>query len=200
MEEVMSVSEVLSLLSSVAASIAAVIAYLGREAVSALQKQHDSDLRRLEESHKSELARQMEEFKRTLSFFGSVDTELRGLRIKSYSELWRTTRALPRWPIDESFTYAKLRTHSEELRNWYFGKDGEVPGGMLLTEDAAQAYRNLQIRIAEALGAWDPAKKLNPAEYEIIRELGSTMRTELTRDLLSRRETPGSAISNVELL
>jgi len=189
----MSVTEALSLLSSVAASVAAVIAYLGREAVSALQKQHDSDLRRLEESHKSELARQTEEFKGALSFFGSVDTELRGLRIKSYSELWRTTRALPRWPIDSSFTYARLRAYAEDLRSWYFGKDVEAPGGMLLTEDAAQAYRNLQTRIAEALEGSDPAAPLDPEEYESVRELASAMRTELTRDLLSRRETPGSA-------
>jgi len=189
----MNVSEVLSLLGSVAASIAAVLAYLGREAVSALQKQHDSDLRRLEESHKSELARQAEEFKRLVGFFGSVDTELRGLRIKSYSELWRTTRALPRWPVAESFTYAQLRSYSEGLRDWYFGKDGEPPGGMLLTEDAAQSYRNLQTRIAKALEAPHPADSLGAAEYEAIRELGSNMRTELTRDLLSRRETPGSA-------
>lgn len=189
----MSVSEVLSLLSSVAASIAAVIAYLGREAVSALQKQHDSDLRRLEESHKSDLARQTEEFKRLASFFGSVDTELRSLRIKSYSELWRTTRALPRWPIDESLTYAKLREYSEDLRGWYFGKDGEPPGGMLLTEDAAKSYRNLQSTIAKALDVATPGARLAPSEYEEIRELGSSMRTELTRDLLSRRETPGSA-------
>lgn len=189
----MSISELLSLLSSVAASIAAVVAYLGREAVSALHKQHDSDLRRLEESHKSELARQTEDFKRLVSFFGSVDTELRSLRIKSYSELWRTTRALPKWPVDESFTYANLRSYSENLRSWYFGNDKEPPGGMLLTEDAAQSYRNLQSKIADALNASDPAERLAPAEYEVIRELGSTMRTELTRDLLSRRETPGSA-------
>lgn len=189
----MSVSDVLSLLSSRAATIAAVIAYLGREAISALQKQRDSDLRRLEESHKAELARQAEDFRRIVSFFGSVDAELRNLRIKSYSELWRMTRALPRWPVDESFTYAKLRAYSEDLRGWYFGKESETPGGMLLTEDAARSYRNLQISIAETLRAADPADRLAPAEYEALREVGSTMRTELTRDLLSRRETPGSA-------
>jgi hypothetical protein len=124
----MSVLEVLSIFSSLAASIAAVIAYLGREAVSALQKQHDSDLRRLEESHKSELARQMEDFKRQVSFFGSVDTELRDLRFKSYSELWRITRALPRWPVDKQFTYEKLGKYSENLRSWYFGTDDRQPG------------------------------------------------------------------------
>ena len=190
----MTTAELLSLISSVAASVAAVIAYLGREAVSALHKRHDSDLRRLEESHKSELAKQTEEFKRLASFFGSVDTELRSLRIKSYSQLWRTTRALPRWPIDEAFTYAKLLAYSEDLRNWYFGNEGEAPGGMLLTEDAAVAYRRLQGRITEALKPADHTRRLDPAEYESIRGLASALRTELTRDLLSRRETPGSAV------
>jgi hypothetical protein len=189
----MSMAEVLSLLSSVAASVAAVIAYLGREAVSALQKQHESDLRRVEESHKAELARQSEDFKRTLAFFGAVDTELRGLRIKSYSELWRRTRALPRWPVDESFTYARLRAFSEALREWYFGHDTDAPGGMLLTEDAAQAYRALQTRVAQSLATADPARRLDADDYAAVRALSSALRTELTRDLLSRRETPGSA-------
>lgn len=189
----MSVAEVLSLLSSIAAAVAAVIAYLGREAVSALQKQHESDLRRLEESHKSELTRQMEEFKRTLAFFGTVDTELRALRIKSYSELWRRTRGLPRWPADKSYTHARLQDYSEKLRDWYFGDNAEAPGGMLLTEDAALAYRALQSSIAEKLLNKDPAVKLSPDDYEAIRALSSALRTELTRDLLSRRETPGSA-------
>src|SRR4030095_17053816 len=101
-------------------------------------------LRRLEESHKAELTRQTEDFKRTLAFIGTVDTELRGLRIKSYSELWQRTRVLPRWPIDESYTYAKLHKYSERLRDWYFGDNTDAPGGMLLTEDAALAYRTLQ--------------------------------------------------------
>ena len=188
----MSVLEVLSMFSSLAASIAAVIAYLGREAVSAMQKQHDSDLRRLEESHKSELARQTEDFKRLVSFFGSVDTELRDLRFKSYSELWHITRVLPRWPVDEQFTYEKLGKYSENLRSWYFGTDGRQPGGMLLTEDASQSYRNLQTRIADILKSPRLADKLTDENYEEIRKLGSTLRTELTRDLLSRREAPGS--------
>jgi hypothetical protein len=131
-----SIADVFSLIGSLAATVAAVIAYLAREAVSALQKQHESDLRRLEETHRAELARQTEDFKRTLGFFGSVDTELRGLRIKSYSELWRRTRVLPRWPIDESLTYTKLREYSEKLREWYFGDGGDTPGGMLLLRPA----------------------------------------------------------------
>jgi hypothetical protein len=190
----MSVAELLSLFSSIAASAAAVIAYLGREAVSAMQKQHESDLRRLEESHKADLTRQTEDFKRTVAFFGTVDNDLRNLRITPYSELWRTTRVLPRWPIDDKYTYADLRKYSEQLRNWYFGEDKEgAPGGMLLTEDAAHAYRNLQTRLATVLATADAARSLDPSDYESIRASCSTLRTELTRGLLSRREPPRSA-------
>jgi hypothetical protein len=139
------------------------------------------------------LARQTDDFKRTLEFFGTVDKDLRNLRIQSYSNLWRRTRALPRWPIDESFTYARLRGYAENLRDWYFGEGTEAPGGMLMTDDAALAYRTLQTKIATGLASAEPARTLDPGDYAAIRELCSALRTELTRDLLSRRETPGSA-------
>ena len=188
----MNLAEALSLVSSVAASIAAVVAYLGREAVSALQKQRESDLRRVEESHKAQLANQAEDFKRTLAFFGTVDTELRGLRMKSYSELWRRTRVLPRWPFDASTTYGDMARYSEKLRDWYFFYPEEAPGGMLLTRDAAAAYRTLQIELANVLKAHDLAQTLSPEHYEAIRLLSSALRTELTKDLLTRKAMPAS--------
>lgn len=183
----MNLAEALSLVSSVAASIAAVVAYLGREAVSALQKERESDLRRIEESHKADLAKQAEDFKQTLAFFATVDTELRALRLKSYSELWRRTRVLPRWPFDASTTYGDMARYSETLRDWYFFFPEEAPGGMLLTQAAAKAYRTLQTELAEVLKVHDLAQTLSPEHYEAIRKLSSYLRTELTEDLVSRR-------------
>lgn len=192
----MTLVDLLSVVSSVAASAAAVMAYLGKEAVGVLQRQHDSALRQMEESHKAELAKQLEDFKKSLAFFGAVDTELRTMRIKSYSELWQRTKVLPKWPRDPSVGYGSLTELSAGLRGWYFGAQDAVPGGMLLTEDAMNAYKALQSQIAEVVSVYDIAhdtdRALAPGDYETVRRCASTLRTELTKDLLSRRETPGS--------
>lgn len=193
----MTLVDLLSLVSSVAASAAAVMAYLGKEAVGVLQKQHDSALRQIEESHKAELAKQLEDFKKSLAFFGAVDTELRSMRIQSYSALWQQTRVLPKWPKDPSVGYRSLSELSAGLRGWYFGATDAVPGGMLLTEDAMHAYKALQAQIAEVVSVYEIAhdtdRALAPVDYEAVRRCASALRTELTKDLLSRRETPGSA-------
>ena len=115
------------------------------------------------------------------------------MRIKSYSDLWQRTKVLPKWPMDESATYQTLADLSKDLREWYFGMPDSVPGGMLLTEDAMNAYKALQAKIAEVVSGSDSTRKLTPEDYEEVRERSSAMRTELTRDLLSRRETPGDA-------
>lgn len=192
----MTLVDLLSVVSSVAASAAAVMAYLGKEAVGVLQKQHDSALRQIEESHKAELAKQLEDFKKSLAFFGAVDTELRTMRIRSYSALWQQTRVLPKWPQDASVDYPSLTEFSAGLREWYFGTKDAVPGGMLLTVDAMNAYKALQTQIAEAVSARGIGhathEPLTPGDYEAVRACASALRTELTKDLLSRRETPGS--------
>lgn len=189
----MSLVDLLSIVSSVAASAAAVMAYLGKEAVGVLQKQHDSALRQIEESHKAELAKQLEDFKRSLAFLGTVDSELRNMRIQSYSALWQQTGVLPQWPRDASLAYQSLADLSAHLRGWYFGAKGAVPGGMLLTEDAMHAYKALQSQIAKVVSAHAMDQVLEPGDYEAVRACASALRTELTKDLLSRRETPGSA-------
>lgn len=189
----MTLVDLLSVVSSVAASAAAVMAYLGKEAVGVLQKQHDSALRQIEETHKAELAKQLEDFKKSLAFFGAVDTELRSMRIQSYSALWQQTRVLPKWPKDPSVDYPSLTELSAGLRGWYFGGNGAVPGGMLLTVDAMNAYKALQAKIAEVVSAHAMDQVLEPGDYEAVRVCASALRTELTKDLLSRRETPGSA-------
>ncbi|WP_367848620.1 hypothetical protein [Rhodoferax sp. WC2427] len=192
----MTLVDLLSIVSSVAASAAAVMAYLGKEAVGVLQRQHDSALRQIEESHKTELAKQLEDFKKSLAFFGAVDTELRSMRIRSYSALWQQTRVLPKWPKDASVGYQALTELSAALRGWYFGGNDTVPGGMLLTVDAMNAYKALQSQIAEVVSVYgiahDTDQALAPGDYEAVRRCASALRTELTKDLLSRRETPGS--------
>nr|WP_315245428.1 hypothetical protein [uncultured Albidiferax sp.] len=188
----MTLVDLLSVVSSVAASAAAVMAYLGKEAVGVLQRQHDSDLRQMEETHKAELAKQLEDFKKSLAFLGAVDSELRSMRITSYSDLWKQTRVLPKWPRDPTVDCQSLTDLSTGLRGWYFGGKDAVPGGMLLTVDAMNAYKALQSQIAEVVSAHASDPMLAPGDYEAVRACASTLRTELTKDLLSRRETPGS--------
>jgi hypothetical protein len=220
----MTLTELIPIISGITSTAAAFFAYIGKEAVSALQEEHRSNIRRIEEEHKNDLLRQFELFKRATEFASKIDETHFNLRKESYAVLWRITSQLPKWPVNDKFTYKDLYEYSLRLCSWYFGdqteltgwyksknlesdyndryytekvdlnKQNVLPGGMLLTEDAKEAYFELQEKIAQirVKGQSKLASTLAKEDYEAVRNASSALRTELTKDLLTRKEVPVS--------
>ena len=136
-------------------------------------KEHDLSLKRLEESHKA-----------SVTFASAVDVELRTQRTRAYAALWSRTGALPQWPRNDDIQYDDLQTLSEDLRDWYF-----QTGGIYLSTSARGVYGSVQEAIHAVLSGRSTGHVAD-ADYEAIRKACSSLRTELTEDLLSRRESP----------
>jgi hypothetical protein len=142
----------------------------------------DRGIARSSEIHQSLLAQSAEAQKIALAQASAFDTDLRRRRIPEYRKLWTLTGRLPKWPRAENLAGHDLRTLSGELREWYFGG-----GGMLLSAESYDAYRNLQDRLADYLGAnADLTQPLGGDEYELIRKHCSALRRELAADIVSR--------------
>jgi hypothetical protein len=120
-----------------------------------------------------------------LTYRTKVDEALRDKRLTLYKDLWRKTGLLPKWPRRSDLTYEQLEEFSQELRKWYFDE-----GGIFLSEKARGTYGKLQDAIGEVL---TPAPKGVVSQrdgkdvYEIVRARCSDLRSQLARDLLSRR-------------
>jgi hypothetical protein len=194
----MSSSEILAALGGVAGVVAGAL-FLGKlvaeKSADAVIKRFESSLKRAEEEHKSSLNRveaehasslnRMEEgYKTSLSFGSAIDTDLRTRRIPVYGELWEKTGTLPLWPRNSQLQYSDLDQLTRDLRDWYFKR-----GGMYLSKAARDAYGELQKHMMTVLEK-RPSGQVTDADYVSIRERCSALRTELTRDLLSRREAP----------
>ncbi len=141
--------------------------------VQAAQMRFESALKRTEELQKAMLA-----------MTSVIDTDLRANRIPVYAELWKTTGKLPQWPRNHEVTYLDLLDLTQHFRDWYFGC-----GGMYLSSTSREAYGKMQERLSTILKK-NQEGKVNDPDYEAIRSCCSALRTELTRDLLSRREAP----------
>ncbi|MCC6411163.1 MAG: hypothetical protein IT270_05870 [Saprospiraceae bacterium] len=113
----------------------------------------------------------------------SISDELWKLRKEKYQLLWVILKKMPKWPARKDFTFQNLRTLSDEMKDWYFEE-----GGMLLTTESVLAYRLLQERMAAYYEREQELEKLmDKNDYYIIINLCSKLRTQLTRDLLSRK-------------
>jgi hypothetical protein len=75
------------------------------------------------------------------------------------------------------------------LRKWYF--DG---GGLYLSRSAQKAYAKVQDAIWNLETCKDKNKDndnlIEDDEYDVIRDRCSKLRTEITKDLLSRKAAP----------
>lgn len=137
-----------------------------------------------ERRFESALARSEELHRALLATATTIDSDLRAHRIEVYCELWKKTGLLPQWPRNPQLTYPQLRQFSTDLRDWYFER-----GGMYLSRNAREAYGKVQ----EALGSVLAANKggtVSDPDYDSVRTQCSKLRSELTNDLLSRREAP----------
>ena len=121
----------------------------------------------------------------TQKYAGEIDLDLRKRRIEVYAPLWRATSLLPKWPRDETVTYAQLARLGHELRQWYY----EVGGMFLSRTTHDEGYGPLQGAIAAVVeeGRSGP---LSAADYEAVRKRCSTLRSLLAADLESRRDSP----------
>ena len=148
---------------------------------------HQSTLRRIEAEYTARLQRIEEEHKASVQYASSLDLDLRKSRTASYADLWTKTKKVSKWPKNEKLTYEALLKVSEELRDWYF--DG---GGILLSRSAQTGYRNAQTSITKVIST-GATGKLDPKDYDLARNFLSALRSEMTDDLLSRREAPDLA-------
>jgi hypothetical protein len=137
------------------------------------EKRFDSALRRAEEVHHS-----------LLTTANTIDTDLRAHRIEVYTELWKMTRLVSRWPRNHNLTHRELQHFTEQLRSWYFER-----GGIYLSASARSAYGQVQESL-EAIVKNGEDLKVNDADYDTVQGRCSELRSQLTSDLLSRREAP----------
>lgn len=126
-----------------------------------------------------------------------IDESLREARIAVYQPLWQQTSLLPKWPKVPDVTYANLLELSVWMRDWYFNR-----GGIYLSAKSRAAYGKLQETIQAVIAEKDKeaiqplnqatvaAKRtetLSEKHYECLRDKCSALRTEMTKDLLSRK-------------
>ena len=123
-------------------------------------------------------------FKSSLDRRRKLDEDLRENRSEVYKELWTETALLPKWPKNENITYGELEVASESFRKWYFEK-----GGIYLSYQARKMYGKTQESFEKVLNtrSRQKSKIIKECEYELLQKSCSTLRTELTKDLLSRK-------------
>jgi hypothetical protein len=159
---------------AIAIVLAVLFAKLAAEKIAqAAERRFESALNRAEELHRVLLATAT-----------TIDSDLRAHRIEVYCDLWKKTGLLPQWPRNQHLTYSELQQFTTDLRDWYFER-----GGMYLSRSAREAYGKVQ----EALGgvlAKNNGGTVSDPDYEAVRTQCSKLRSELTDDLLSRREAP----------
>lgn len=114
----------------------------------------------------------------------AVDIDLRNRRISAYQDLWKMTRALPKWPRNQDLQYSDLEALSARLRDWYFAGNGMY----LSRATHAHGYSPLQEALAKILqkGAKGQVSMAEGGDYDKVRDRCSRLRTELTLDIESR--------------
>lgn len=119
--------------------------------------------------------------KSALDFRSKVDESLIKIRTDIYKNLWKMTALLPKWPREENVTYEQVENLSKKFRQWYFDE-----GGIYLSRKAQKAYARMQDTISSVINT-RRAGVIAEKDYDAIRDKCSMLRTEITKDLLSRR-------------
>lgn len=126
-------------------------------------------------------AKQIDDLK---TFGREIDTDLREKRHDVYRELWTMTKIVPKYPAPNRLEFAALSDFSYTLRDWYF-----ETGGIYMSEAARDRYFEVQ-EVIQSVQSEKRSPVLEPAQYDRVREACSKLRTELARDLQSRRPAP----------
>ena len=157
---------------------------IGTVISSDIQESRRAELEALAQIRQSNLQIAAEIQRSSLVFAQGVDTDLRNRRIDAYQKLWQMTELLPLYPRRDEVSNRELRSLSEGVRDWYFRV-----GGIFMSTNTRDAYFLLQQDLQSQIAAVD-TDTISDEVYERIRERCSTLRTELTDDLLSRRAAP----------
>jgi hypothetical protein len=124
-----------------------------------------------------------------------LDETLRKDRMEAYKVLWGITGKLPLYPPEPNLPYVSLLRISKAMREWYFNV-----GGIYLSAETRDVYFSVQkflIDYSQKQGILFPytdetSQKYNEAsDYEKVRRKLSDLRTQLTKDIDSRR-APGA--------
>lgn len=112
------------------------------------------------------------------------DTDLRDKRIPQYLALWKLLEDLAKYARPKQLTFDDLYKLTASLRQWYFEQ-----GGLFLSEKSRDTYFALQDAIKEVLDVKGQSGEatVDEATYEDLRKSGSDLRTELTRDVGTRK-------------
>jgi DNA-binding phage protein len=110
----------------------------------------------------------------------AVAGDLRTERAAVYTDLWRLTGAVSRWPRTD-LTAADVGTLHRRYRAWYY----DTAGGLYLSAGARARYGEMQelFGTMAGAGATDP---LDDETYHLLMESASALRTALTDDLSTR--------------
>jgi hypothetical protein len=123
--------------------------------------------------------------KNALDVRRAIDDSLRAKRELLYQSVWKQTGLLPRRPRTDTVSYAQLSELAVGIRDWYY--DG---AGLYLSGGSRRAYSAVLDILEEVRKRGQPEKPLTDDDYEEARRACSTLRTWLTRDLVSRRGSP----------
>jgi hypothetical protein len=112
------------------------------------------------------------------------DISLRTDRLAAYRELWRSLQPLAKYARPAPVTYRVVASLMGELRVWYFQR-----GGIFLSYRARDAYFALMDELRDLLAGAppDPTFELDFAAFQMLRELGSDLRTAMVEDVQTRR-------------
>lgn len=108
------------------------------------------------------------------------DADLRRERIGVYKDLWKKLQPLARYSPEKALSRNDCHHLAAALRAWYF-----EDGGLYLSEPAREAYFKLQdgLKVID-----DHSDKPIGDHLPALMALGSTLRTQLTRDVGTRAQ------------
>lgn len=123
--------------------------------------------------------------KSLLDYRSQVFSQLWNKRLEAYEKLWRVMKQFPRWPRLDGVTYLNVYEMSIAMKDWYFDA-----GGILMSEKTRTLYGNLQDEINDGIlkNKKIDSTEVTGEEYDRIQKLCSTVRSEITNDLLSRKK------------
>ncbi|MGH2743383.1 MAG: hypothetical protein ACRDLY_09430 [Thermoleophilaceae bacterium] len=116
------------------------------------------------------------------------DAELREARLRRYRALWAALEPLAKYarPRGGTISRGDVNNLASALKTWYFRT-----GGLYLSEDTREAYfALLDVLTGVGEGRWgteDEGGQLDRATFEVVRVRGSRLRSNLSRDVGTRR-------------
>ena len=114
----------------------------------------------------------------------TYDRDLRDRRMAVYKELWKHLEPLAKYARPLPFSLALAKDLTQTLRIWYF-----ETGGLFLSQQTRDAYFAVQdaLKVVCDDKGLDEDEAISGARFEAIRKKGSTLRTQMTVDVGTRR-------------